>query len=102
MLNKQAGSDGINAAFTIKVLGLVWNTETDTPSLSLTKLCGEVSNTERFTKKSVLSVSSKLLDPLRFMEPVTAKAKIMMQNLWKTNTVQDGYMNLKPDLTCDT
>lgn len=90
ILNDQARSDGVNAALTIKVLGLVWNAETDTLSLSLAKLCEEISNTERFTKRSVLSLSSKLFDPLGFVEPVTAKAKIMMQKLWKTNTAWDN------------
>lgn len=86
MLNDQARSDRVNQALTIKVLGLVWNAETDTLSLSLAKLCEKISNTERSTKKSVLSLSSKLFDPLGFVQPVTAKAKIMIHKLWKTNT----------------
>lgn len=104
LLNDQARTDGVNAALTIKVLGLVWNAETDTLSLSLAKLCEEISNTERFTKRSVLSLSSKLFDPLGFVEPVTAKEKrncgkltlhgmtIFRQITRKTGL--NGYMNL--------
>lgn len=41
------------------------------------------------TKRSVLSIASKLFDPLGFIEPVTVKAKIMIQELWKQNIIWD-------------
>ena len=75
ILNDQARSYGINAALTIKVLGLVWNAATDTLPLSLTKLCEEISSTERFTKRSILSLSSKLFDLLGFVELCDSKSK---------------------------
>lgn len=73
----------------VKVPGLNWNKKTDTLSLSLTKLIKEANSTDKISKRAVLSLSSKLYDPLGFVEPVTVKAKIMMQELWKHNLTWD-------------
>ena len=35
------------------------------------------------TKRTALSFASELFDPLGFVEPITVKAKIMIQDLWK-------------------
>ena len=83
VLNRQAQDDGVYAEPMVKVLGVNWNTKTDTLSLSLAKLIKEINHTEKVSKRSVLSLSSKLYNPLGFVEPVTVKAKIMMQELWK-------------------
>ena len=90
-LNDQARSDDVYAEPTVKVLGLTWNTETDTLTVPLTKLCEEIrnTNTTKLTKRAALSLSSKLFDPLGFIEPVNVKAKIMMQEAWKGNTNWD-------------
>ena len=90
-LNDQARSDNVYAESTVKVLGLTWNTETDTLTLPLKKLCKEIrnTNTTKLTKRAALSLSSKLFDPLGFIEPVNVKAKIMMQKTWKGNTNWD-------------
>ena len=53
------------------------------------KLIKETNSTDKISKGSVLSSSSKLYDPLGFVEPVTVKAKIMMQELWKHNLTWD-------------
>ena len=73
----------------VKLLGLNWNTKTDTLSLLLAKLIKQTNSTEKVSKRSVLSLSSKLYDPLGFVEPVAVKAKIMMQELWKHNLKWD-------------
>ncbi|KAL9967295.1 hypothetical protein ACROYT_G025493, partial [Oculina patagonica] len=88
-LNRQAHDDGVYAEPMVKVLGLNWNTKTDTLSLSLAKLIKQTNSIEKVSKRSVLSLSSKLYDPLGFVEPVTVKAKIMMQELWKQNLKWD-------------
>ena len=88
-LNRQAHDDGVYAEPMVKVLGLNWNTNTDTLSLSSKKLIKETNSTEKVSKRSVLSLSSKVYDPLGFVEPVTVKAKIMMQELWKHNLTWD-------------
>ena len=88
-LNRQAHDDGVYAEPMVIVLGLNWNTKTDTLSLSLTNLIKETDSIDKISKRSVLSLSSKLYDPLGFVEPVTVKAKIMMQELWKYNLTWD-------------
>ena len=74
-LNRQAHDDRVYAEPMVKVLGLNWNT----------KLIKETNSTEKVSKRSVPSLSSKLYNPLGFVEPVTVKAKIMMEELWKHN-----------------
>ena len=54
-LNCQAHDDGVYAEPMVKVLGLNWNTKTDTLSLSLTKLIKETNSTDKISKRSVLS-----------------------------------------------
>ena len=88
-LNHHAPDEGVYAKPMVKVPGLNWNKKTDTLSLSLTKLIKETNSTDKISKRSVLSLSSKLYDPLGFVEPVTVKAKIMMQELWKHNLTWD-------------
>ena len=67
----------------VNVLGLQWNTQTDT--LSLTSKSSIPSITSLTTKREVLKESSKLFDPLGLLSPVTIKAKFFMQSLWQRN-----------------
>ena len=87
--NRQAHDDGVYAERMVKVLGLNWNNNTDILSISLTKLIKETNSTENVSKRSLLSLSSKVYDPLGSVEPVTVKAKIMMHELWKHNLTWD-------------
>ena len=52
-LTRQAHDDGVYAEPMVKVLGLNWNTTTDTLSLSLTKLIKETNSTHKICKRSV-------------------------------------------------
>ena len=42
------------------------------------------SEDEKITKRSILSQTAKLFDPLGLLGPVVVSAKIMIQSLWKS------------------
>jgi len=62
---------------TIGLLGLRWNTMTDTLSLAPRQL--SPANTF-VTNRDVLQTSSQTFDPLGFVTPV--RAKILLQEIW--------------------
>ena len=64
----------------VKVLGMKWNIESDTlafakQDLTLTK--------KYVTKREILKQSSKIYDPLGIISPITVRAKMFIQDLWK-------------------
>ena len=63
------------------MLGLQWNTFDDI--LSLKSLNFDLPSV--VTKRIVVSLSSKMFDPLGFMSPVSIKAKMFIQDLWSQN-----------------
>ncbi|XP_053407998.1 uncharacterized protein LOC128559687 [Mercenaria mercenaria] len=58
-----------------------WNPETDT----LTFAEKEIPVLDSITKRDVLTYASRIYDPLGILSPVTVRAKILMQDLWKEN-----------------
>ena len=62
-----------------KVLGLKWSPQND--SFSFDGI--EVSENLCLTKRLVLSLVSRLFDPLGFLNPFVIRAKILFQNLWR-------------------
>ena len=82
-LDQKIKEDKTEANKVVKVLGLVWDSENDSLSLAIDKLIEETKHLQNITKRKALSIASKLFDPLGFVEPITVKAKIMIQELWK-------------------
>lgn len=66
---------------TIKILGLRWNNESDTISFQ-DNFNPDLKNT-CLTKRELLQQSSKIFDPLGLVSPVSVRAKLLMQILWK-------------------
>ena len=62
---------------TVGLLGLQWNTITDTVSLAPKQL--PPTNTSFITKRDVLQTSSQIYDPLGWVTPVTVRAKILLR-----------------------
>jgi hypothetical protein len=60
-----------------KTLGLLWDTNRDCFRYS-----SHLPATKKVTKRSILSISSQIFDPLGLLSPVTVKAKMLMQKLW--------------------
>ncbi|XP_060878440.1 uncharacterized protein LOC132950858 [Metopolophium dirhodum] len=75
----------------IKILGLHWNTDTDTFSYHTASI------PHIYTKRSVLSTIAKLYDPLGALAPLIFWAKCFMQLLWQAGLNWDD--KLPPDLS---
>ena len=89
---------------TVGLLGLRWNTLTDTLSLSTRQL--PPVNTI-VTKRDVLQTSSQIFDPLGWVTPVTIKAKLLLQEVWQAklawdeplpSTIKDKWVAILDDL----
>ncbi|XP_076301440.1 uncharacterized protein LOC143219321 [Lasioglossum baleicum] len=90
----------------LKVLGIVW-----TPSEDVFRFQVDCCLPEKCTKRSILSIVSKIFDPLGWASPVIIVAKIMLQELWllKKDWDEDtplefrkkwtAYFNILPQLS---
>jgi hypothetical protein len=75
----------------INVLGLRWNTSSDTIHFATKKSLPN--SHELITKREVLQHSSHIFDPLGIIAPVTIRAKIFMQQLWQQSIDWDEPLN---------
>lgn len=89
VLQQKVQKDDSGMTGTLKVLGLIWNSERDVLSLSVKKIIEDVKQLKKITKRSVLSIAATIFDPLGFVEPFTVKAKILMQTLWERKVTWD-------------
>ena len=64
----------------LKALGMSWNTEDDVFFFDLSNKILNSDNPE--TKRSLLSLASKVFDPLGLLAPFIVRAKILFQELW--------------------
>lgn len=67
-----------------KVLGLRWNPITDVLQFARPAISAEVC-----TKREILKQTSRLYDPLGILSPVTVRAKLLLQDLWRHNYTWD-------------
>ena len=65
----------------IKILGMRWDCEKD--HLMFPQLKFNSYPEGGITKREVLRESSKIFDPLGLLSPITVRAKIFMQDIWK-------------------
>ena len=73
----------------VKILGMRWNTEDDKLQYQQVQITQEET---LFTKRDVLRLSSRIFDPLGLIIPVTVKAKLFMQSLWKAKLDWDEIL----------
>lgn len=72
---------------------MIWDGKNDTLNIAATKeMLGE-EDVRTLTKRMVLSNTSKIFDPLGFLEPFTVRAKIMLQKLWESSVKSDDILS---------
>ena len=71
-----------------KVLGLWWNTETDSFLFNLSNLVENAKKCEP-TKRNIVSMVSSIYDPIGFLSPVTIQLKILLQELHERKVAWD-------------
>ena len=82
-LNRSFALDKVNSVAppdSCNVLGMKWNVDTDRLSLKIHTIDTSVP----FTKRIILKQISKIFDPLGLLLPVTIRARLMMQRLWRS------------------
>ena len=76
---------------TVNLLGLKWNTCTDTIAIASRQL--KPKGDTPVTKRSILQGTSKLYDPLGWLTPISIRARILMQELWKKQVTWDDPLD---------
>ena len=71
----------------IKVLGFIWNAETDQMKFDFSAMIGEIDN--MVTKRVVLATTAKLFDPLGLISPAIVPLKVVFQQLCKEKSDWD-------------
>ncbi|XP_053402669.1 uncharacterized protein LOC128557991 [Mercenaria mercenaria] len=90
-LRSQAAAEGVldNDEVT-KVLGMRWEPVANQKSFARR----EIPLLETVTKRTILRYSSRIYDPLGLLSPVTVRAKLLLQELWKLNYDWDIPLSL--------
>ncbi|GFY12139.1 PHD finger protein 12 [Trichonephila clavipes] len=92
LLNSSLSSDiehsfSTDIDLSVKTLGISWKPFEDCFAFKVS-----VSAKHIYTKREVLSVIAKLYDPLGFLGPVIAKAKVFLQQLWQCKLDWDDVL----------
>ncbi|XP_069118844.1 uncharacterized protein [Argopecten irradians] len=77
----------------VKILGMRWNPVSDTIAFA-EKARADIGNLLA-TKREVLKQSASIYDPLGILGPVTIRAKLLMQRLWKDGLSWDEKLSEK-------
>ncbi|XP_054279087.1 uncharacterized protein LOC128997473 [Macrosteles quadrilineatus] len=87
------------------VLGLVWDRESDTLEVNIASL--QDIDTEKITKRIILSTAHRIFDPIGFTCCVTLIPKLLLQHTWEKGTswdeevdpkTKDGFMEWLKDI----
>ncbi|GBL57200.1 hypothetical protein AVEN_158502-1, partial [Araneus ventricosus] len=65
-----------------KILGLIWNVNTDTLKLEIDGLLEMIPNL-KCTKRHILKTVAKIFDPVGFISPFVIRVKCLLQQLWE-------------------
>ncbi|XP_054717305.1 uncharacterized protein LOC129226700 [Uloborus diversus] len=79
--NEQDCIDNFNSDNTsLKVLGLIWNSDNDTFSVDFRNLLSKIN--DNCTKRNVLRIVAMIFDPVGFIAPFVIRMKYFLQQLW--------------------
>ena len=67
----------------IKLLGLIWNPDTDEFYISTKRLENIEQKKKKKGKEKVLATLTSIFNPLGMITPITLKMKLFLQELWK-------------------
>ena len=73
---------------TVKTIGVTWLPEKDVFTFKV----NPPESRFEFTKRNVLKKIASLFDPIGFLEPLSIKAKIMLQEMWIAVLDKDGVL----------
>ncbi|GFT46886.1 integrase catalytic domain-containing protein [Trichonephila clavipes] len=73
------------------VLGLICDKNSDTLEIDSESL--KFDEKEKITKRKILSLVSRVFDPIGFLAPVMIQPKILLQATWKTKEAWDDEVN---------
>ena len=76
----------LDSETTVNLLGLRWNTCTDTVTLVKKQIH---SDNSPMTKRTILQAASRQFDPLGWLSPITIRAKLFLQELWERKVQWD-------------
>lgn len=81
MIRQDSQQAETDIAFDTGVLGMRWHTKTDTINIRIRENIFVAADDP--TKRSVLSATSKVFDPIGFVLPVVVCGKILQQDIWR-------------------
>lgn len=88
---RETGLHKIEFNDTVKTLGLLWNSTTDTFQFKVSM----PDTKPTVSKRTILSEASRLFDPLGWLAPVVIQAKILLQDLWASGVGWDDQLHSK-------
>ena len=77
-----------------KVLGVEWNTSSDTIQVDLQQIKKFTADLRHCTKRNILQLISRIYDPLGIMSPCVMRLNILLQEIWKLHLEWDALVPL--------
>ncbi|KAL7724155.1 hypothetical protein ACLKA6_010102 [Drosophila palustris] len=93
-LEQEGGNEKLlsfNDTDSTKTLGMRWTPSSDTFRYHLDDCFTELSP----TKRNILSVAARMFDPLGLLSPISIRAKILLQELWRMQLPWDDTMPME-------
>ena len=87
----QSSTTDFNASKPLKALGICWDTLNDCFVFCVPPYVLTVSDPEK--KRSLLSIASRIFDPMGLITPFTIRAKMLFQELWQRGLQWEDHLD---------